>query len=101
MILCVAVPTELGVYVAEQLLVVALTGVNVQLAPGLKVPDAAVDRFAVPAGGVGAPVSVSITAAVQVTPPPTTVGFGVQLTVVAVERRTGFTVWVNEGAALE
>ena len=67
----------------------AFTGVSVQLADGVKVPGPEVNKLAVPLGGVGAPLAVSITVAVHVTPPPTTVGFGVQLTEVEVDRTIG------------
>ena len=83
MIVCVPVPTALGVYETEQEALDPLPE-SVQLV-GLKVPLPLLVKETVPVGVVGVAV-VSVTVAVQVVGCPTATAVGVQLTPVEVDR---------------
>ena len=84
MIVCVPVPTAVGVYVTEQLLELPEPE-RVQLA-ALKVPAPLLVKPTVPVGVVFVPTSVSVTVAVQVVDVPSGTAVGEQLTLVLVER---------------
>src|SRR2546422_4535169 len=88
---CVPLPTALGVYVTEQDALDPLPE-SVQLAE-LKVPLPLLMKETLPVGVVGVPV-VSVTVAVQVVLTPTGTLVGVQLTLVDVERWVTTTVVV-------
>ena len=91
MIVCVPVPTALGVYETEQEALDPLPD-SVQLV-GLKVPLPLLVKETVPVGVVGVAV-VSVTVAVQVVGCPTATAVGVQLTPVEVDRKITATVVV-------
>src|SRR2546428_440185 len=86
---CVPLPTAVGVYVTEQDALDPLPE-SVQLAE-LKVPLPLLMKETLPVGVVGVPV-VSVTVAVQVVGCPTATVAGVQPTVVEVERVITITV---------
>jgi len=88
---CVPLPTAVGVYVTEQDALDPLPE-SVQLAE-LKVPLPLLMKETLPVGVVGVPV-VSVTVAVQVVLTPTGTLVGVQLTLVDVERWVTTTVVV-------
>src|SRR2546426_12841317 len=82
---CVPVPTAVGVYVTEQLLELPEPE-RPQFAALLKVPAPLLVKLTVPVGVVFVPTSVSVTVAVQVVGGPRTTVDGEQLTPVVVER---------------
>jgi hypothetical protein len=82
----VGVPTSPGVYVTEQLSLVAPAGDSVQLLPDPKVPVSDDEKDTDPAGCEGVPLSLSETVAVQVVEWETAVDGGEQDTAVAVAR---------------
>ena len=90
---CVPVPTALGVYVTEQDDELP-EPTSVQLPPPLKLPALFEVKLTVPVGVVFVPVSVSVTVAVHVVGCPTATVAGVQLTAVEVERLFTVTVVV-------
>jgi hypothetical protein len=83
---CVPVPTALGVYVTEQ-----LPATSVQLALE-KSPAPLLDQLTLPVGVLVLPPEASVTVAVQVVDSSTATVDGVQLTVVSVERLVTVTV---------
>ncbi len=62
----------------------------VQLAEGVKEPEALLEKLMVPDGACGVPVSLSVTVAVHVTGAFTGIVAGVQLSVVVVVRLVAF-----------
>ena len=92
-IVCVPVPTAVGVYVAVQLAELPAPE-RVQLV-GLNVPAPLLVKLTVPVGVVFVPTSVSVTVAVQLVGVPSGTLDGEQLTLVVVER-FAFTVMVVE-----
>ena len=92
MIVCVPLPTALGVYVTEQEDELPEPA-SVQGLP-VKVPAVSEVKLTVPVGVDGVPVAVSVTVAVQVVLAPTGTVAGVQLTVVEVARLFTVTVVV-------
>src|SRR3989442_12007565 len=89
---CVPLPTALGVYVTEQEDELPEPA-SVQGLP-VKVPALSEAKLTVPVGVDFVPVSVSVTVAVQVVGCPTATVAGVPLTVVEVERLFTVTVAV-------
>src|SRR2546426_954586 len=89
---CVPLPTALGVYVTEQEDELPEPA-SVQGLP-LKVPAVSEAKLTVPVGVDAVPVAVSVTVAVQVVLAPTGTLVGVQLTLVDVERWVTTTVVV-------
>jgi hypothetical protein len=83
---CVPVPTALGVYVTEQ-----LPATSVQLALE-KSPAPPLDQLTLPVGVLALPPEASVTVAVQVVGSSAATVDGVQLTVVSVERLVTVTV---------
>src|SRR3989442_661764 len=88
---CVPLPTALGVYVTEQEALGPLPD-SVQVPPPLKVPTPSELKVTVPLGVVFVPAAVSVTVAVQVVEPPTSTVPGEQETLVDVERLVTVTV---------
>jgi hypothetical protein len=93
------------VYVTEQV-AVGPAPLNVQLV-GLNVPLPLLVKLTVPVGVIGAPVSLSVTVAVQVVETPAATVGGEQSTVVIVERFVTVTVsmplllsWIDPPAGL-
>src|SRR5207245_4664337 len=83
----VYVPAALAVNVTEQLDLLGPVTTKAQLL-GTKVPlEGFTVKVTVPSGGVCVPLSMSVTVAVHVVGWSTTMGFGVQFTVVEVVRR--------------
>src|SRR3989441_5723659 len=89
---CVPLPTALGVYVTEQEDELPEPA-SVQGLP-VKVPALSEAKLTVPVGVDAVPVAVSVTVAVQVGLAPTGTLGGVQLTLVEVERWVTTTVVV-------
>src|SRR2546428_6604888 len=87
---CVPVPSAVGVSLSEQLAELqARRGVQLEL---LKEPAPLLLKLTVPVGVLLVPASVSLTVAVQVVGWPTTTDAGVQPTLVLVERLLTVTV---------